>query len=379
MVDRKVILLIFGTRPEVIKFAPLIPAFEQHKGCIDLKICTTGQHKEMLQQVLDFFQIEADFSLDLMAPGQSLSGLTSRGAYALEEVLQQTTPDLVLVQGDTTTAFVGALGAYYHQVPVGHIEAGLRSGNPYSPFPEEINRKLIAQIATFHFAPTIKAVENLRKEGITHNVHMVTNTAIDALFIGLRLLRERGEHPLLAQYSYLDSTRRLILVTGHRRESFGDGFQNICQAICTIATRFPDTHIVYPVHLNPNVREPVNRILSGINNVHLIEPVEYPDMLWLMNRAHIILTDSGGVQEEAPSLGKPVLVMRDVTERAEGVDAGSAVLVGTNIERIVETCSALLCNPMRYAQMSSIQNPYGDGKAANRIADILVRSLSPKK
>lgn len=373
----KKILLIFGTRPEAIKMAPIVSELSRYPNDFTVQICVTGQHREMLVPILNFFKITPTFSLDLMVSGQSLAGFTAKAVTAISEVLTQAQPDLVLVQGDTTTAFVGALAAFYARIPVGHIEAGLRSENKYSPFPEELNRKLIAPIADLHFAPTKRAVENLKFEGITKQVYEVTNTCIDALFMGLGIISGETQESvgirsrIEKHFSHIDFSKRLILVTGHRRESFGEGFENICRAIRAISEKTPDVEIVYPVHLNPNVREPVQRILTDSSRVHLIEPLDYPEMIWLMSRSYLVLTDSGGIQEEAPSLGKPVLVMREVTERMEGIDAGSAVLVGTDQTRIEEKCLRLLNNKEEYNKMASVRNPYGEGKAASRIVNIL--------
>jgi UDP-N-acetylglucosamine 2-epimerase (non-hydrolysing) len=377
MVVPKKILLIFGTRPEAIKMAPVVSELSRYPDKFIIQTCVTGQHREMLVPILNFFKITPTFSLDLMVSGQSLASFTAKAITAISDVLVQVQPDLVLVQGDTTTAFVGALAAFYARIPVGHIEAGLRSENKYSPFPEELNRKLIAPIADLHFAPTKRAVESLKLEGITKQVYEVTNTCIDALFMGLGIISVESQEAaslrsrIEKHFANIDLTKRLILVTGHRRESFGKGFENICRAIRGIAEKTTDVEVVFPVHLNPNVREPVQRILSGFSRVHLIEPLDYPEMIWLMSRSYLVLTDSGGVQEEAPSLGKPVLVMREVTERKEGIEAGSAVLVGTEQAQIEEKCLRLLNNADEYNKMASVRNPYGDGKAAGRIVDVL--------
>jgi len=330
------ILLIFGTRPEAIKFAPLYQEFNKNSNFFDI---TTG---------------------------------VLRG---LEKVLKDYKPDLVFVQGDTTSAFVGALSAFYMKIKVAHLEAGLRSYNKYAPFPEEINRVLIGHLADYHFAPTIKAKENLQKEGVKENVWVVGNTVIDALFWGLEIIEKninlKKEIESFFE-RFLDSNEdKVILVTGHRRESFGEGFENICKALKEIAIQFPEIKIIYPVHLNPNVREPVNRILNGIANIYLIEPLEYPYLIWLMSKSYLVLTDSGGIQEEAPSLGKPVLVMRDVTERIEGIEAGTAKLVGTKKETIFKAVQSLIENQSEYQKMSKAVNPYGDGLASKRIVDII--------
>jgi len=366
----KKILFIFGTRPEAIKMAPLIAACKLQPQSWDCKVCITGQHKEMLQQVLDFFKIEADYDLALMKHNQTLFDITADALKGLQGILSTEKPDVVMVQGDTTTAFVGALAAFYLKIKVAHVEAGLRSGDKQSPFPEEVNRKLVGVIADYHFAPTPKAAENLRLEQTTKNVFVTGNTVIDALLWGVSIVKDNPTYA--ATFSFLDPNKKVILVTGHRRESFGAPFENICKAIAFIANKYNDSvQVVYPVHLNPQVQEPVNRLLTGMNNVHLIAPLDYPHLLWLLEKSHIVLTDSGGIQEEAPSLGKPVLVMRDVTERVEGIEAGTAELVGTNADLIIERLEALLTNEQLYQQMSTATNPYGDGNSATNILAIL--------
>jgi UDP-N-acetylglucosamine 2-epimerase (non-hydrolysing) len=367
-------LFIFGTRPEAIKMAPLIIRARRDNFC-RVKVCVTAQHREMLDQVLDFFGIEADFDLNLMGPNQSLSDITSKALMALEKVLSEETPDLIFVQGDTTTAFVGALAGYYKKIQVAHIEAGLRSGNKLAPFPEEINRTLIGQLAKYHFAPTVKAKENLSNEGIAEKVWIVGNTAIDVLYLCMDIITKQGDQKYQKHFEFIDFSKKIILVTGHRRESFGKPFENICYALKTLGNANGDCEIVYPVHLNPNVRKAVNRILRDMNNVHLIEPLGYPYLVWLMNRAYLICTDSGGIQEEAPSLGKPVLVMRDTTERPEGIEAGVAKLVGTQKETIVREATILLTSREEYEKMAQTINPYGDGKTAGRILNILEREI----
>lgn len=369
------ILIIFGTRPEAIKMFPVYKEIKENNNIFDVKVCVTAQHRKMMDQVLEFFELEPDYDLNIMKDNQTLFDITSSCIKALESVLNSYRPDIILVQGDTTTAFLGALAGYYKQIPVGHIEAGLRSHNKYAPYPEEINRKLIGHIADFHFAPTLTAKKNLYKESIRKNIWVVGNTVIDALFLGLRKIKEnqsleRNIETYFNSIFNLDS-RKIILVTGHRRESFGKGFENICQSLKIIALSYPDIEIVYPVHLNPNVREPVNRILNGIKNIHLLEPIEYPYLIWLMAKCYIVLTDSGGIQEEAPSLGKPVLIMREVTERVEGIKAGTALLVGTNKHTIVNNVSLLLENKEKYNEMAKATNPYGDGKASKRIVSKL--------
>jgi UDP-N-acetylglucosamine 2-epimerase (non-hydrolysing) len=362
------VLVIFGTRPEAIKMAPLIKELQKRGKTFKVGICVTGQHREMLDQVLDFFSIKPDYDLNIMKPGQTLFGVTARILESIEPVIDDFKPDLILVQGDTTSAFVGALAGYYKQVEVGHLEAGLRSGNIYSPFPEEVNRLLVGRIAKYHFAPTKRATESLKREGIKNNVYLVGNTVTDALLLGLDILKNDE-----AKYKVdnVDWTKKVILVTGHRRESFGEGFENMCRAIKRLALQNPDVEIVYPVHLNPNVQEPVKRTLGNVSNIHLIGPLDYPRLIWAMAKAYVVLTDSGGIQEEAPTLGKPVLVMREVTERQEGIDAGTAMLVGTNEDLIYEETQRLLDDRQAYAHMANAVNPYGDGTTSKQIAEIL--------
>ncbi|MGT2432014.1 non-hydrolyzing UDP-N-acetylglucosamine 2-epimerase [Cupriavidus basilensis] len=367
------VLVVFGTRPEAIKMAPLALALETDAR-FDTKVCVTGQHREMLDQVLELFAIKPDFDLKIMRPGQDLTDVTAAILQGLKNVFGQFKPDLVLVHGDTATTFATSLAAYYQQIPVAHVEAGLRTGNLYSPWPEEANRKLTGALAALHFAPTEISKQNLLREGVSSDHIVVTgNTVIDALLSVVNKLKNDAalQNRLGEQFNYIAPDRRIILVTGHRRESFGGGFERICQALVDIARTFPDVDIVYPVHLNPNVREPVNRLLAGIANVHLIDPLDYLPFVYLMNRAHLILTDSGGIQEEAPSLGKPVLVMRDTTERPEAVQAGTVKLVGTSVASIVRTLKELLTDSSAYQQMSFAHNPYGDGKACQRILDAL--------
>ena len=369
----KKILTVFGTRPEAIKMAPLVKALEADDR-FDAKVCVTAQHREMLDQVLDIFDIVPDFDLDLMKPGQTMNGLTSQILMAMPAVYEQFTPDVVLVHGDTATTFATALSAYYQQINVGHVEAGLRTGNIYSPWPEEANRKLTGALTGVHFAPTDQSAQNLRDENVDPStIHVTGNTVIDALLLAKDIIKndQNLEVKFEEQFSFLDKSKKLILVTGHRRESFGGGFERICESIRQIAIEHSDVQILYPVHLNPNVQEPVNRLLSGVDNIKLIEPQQYLPFVYLMNRSHIILTDSGGIQEEAPSLGKPVLVMRDTTERPEAVAAGTVRLVGTDKDRIVEQINLLLTDKEQYDQMAFAHNPYGDGKASIRIMDTL--------
>ena len=359
------ILIIFGTRPEAIKMAPLVLRLRQS---LEVKVCVTGQHRQMLDQVLGLFQIVPDYDLNLMKPNQNLANLTAEVLNGVTQILQKRKFDWVLVQGDTTSTMAGAMAAFYQKVRVGHVEAGLRTYNLNSPFPEELNRQVTSKMAQLHFAPTAESKQNLLKEGFSeNNISITGNTVIDAL------------HWVLEHSTPLDlalpidlQQSRMILVTGHRRENFGEGFQQICEALQTIALQQPDVQIVYPVHLNPNVLEPVNRILSNLQNIHLLEPLEYPQFVHLMNQSALILTDSGGVQEEAPSLGKPVLVMRDTTERPEAVQAGTVKLVGANQRTIVDETIRLLNDSEAYRKMAFAHNPYGDGTASNKIMDALM-------
>jgi UDP-N-acetylglucosamine 2-epimerase (non-hydrolysing) len=367
------VLTIFGTRPEAIKMAPLVLALSQD-AAFESKVCVTAQHREMLDQVLRLFEITPDYDLNIMKPGQGLTEITSRILTGLKPVLDEFRPDIVLVHGDTTTTLSASLAAFYHQIPVGHVEAGLRTGDLSSPWPEEGNRLLTGHLAKWHFAPTENASANLQRENIAgENIFVTGNTVIDALL----WVRDRfNSDASLAQqladnYPFLDVNKKLILVTGHRRESFGEGFERICSALAEIACKHPDVQIVYPVHLNPNVSEPVNRILQSIDNIVLIDPQDYLPFVYLMDKAYLILTDSGGVQEEAPSLGKPVLVMRETTERPEAVDAGTVRLVGTNPAKIVEEVNRLLNDENEYNSMSRAHNPYGDGHACRHILDAL--------
>ena len=371
-------LILFGTRPEAIKLAPVINTLRQEPSLFDVSVCVTSQHREMLAQVLDFFSITPDFDLALMRPRQTLFNITTRALEGLQKVLTDLQPDLIMVQGDTTSSFAGALAGYYMNVKVAHIEAGLRSFQKRSPFPEEMNRILTGHLADFHFAPTAAAVENLRREGITENVWEVGNTVIDALLLGLKIIHTQGDEPYLSFFRNIDFSKKIILVTGHRRESFGEPFEAICLALKEIVASHPDTEIVYPVHLNPNVTEPVYRILGNQPRIHLMEPLSYPRLIWLMSRSYLVLTDSGGIQEEAPSLGKPVLVMREVTERTEGIQAGTARLVGRDKQVIIEQTGMLLRDPQLYQAMSYAVNPYGDGHSADQIKAIIMNVYQQK-
>ena len=371
----KRVMVVFGTRPEAIKMAPVVAALRATAG-IEVQVVVTAQHREMLDQVLTLFQIVPDDDLDLMSPSQSLPVLFGRILQGMSEVLERRRPEVVLVHGDTSTTLATALAAYYARIPIGHVEAGLRTGNLYAPWPEEANRRLTAPLAKLHFAPTARSRDNLLAEGVDPaGVHVTGNTVIDALLDVVDRIDSDANlrEQLAARFPFLDPGRKLVLVTGHRRENFGPGFEQICLALRTLAQR-DDVQVVYPVHLNPNVQEPVNRILGDVERAHLIPPQDYLPFVFLMQRAQLILTDSGGIQEEAPSLGKPVLVMRDTTERPEAIDAGTVRLVGTDTARIVGEAVRLLDDGDAYRAMSRAHNPYGDGAAARRIAEIVARA-----
>ena len=369
------ILIIFGTRPEAIKMAPLVKEFYEKSEKFNTKVCVTAQHREMLDQVLEFFKITPDYDLNLMKPGQNLYGLTAEIITSLQPVFEDFKPDYVFVHGDTTTTMAGSIAAFYSGAKICHIEAGLRTYNKRSPFPEEINRQVTGRIADFHFAPTKTSKENLIAENINEKSIVVTgNTVIDALLSSVDQVKQRPSI-YIQEFSKILGDKEMILVTGHRRENHGRGFIRICEALKTIALDNKERLIVYPVHLNPKVQEPVKRILSDVKNVLLIEPLAYQDFIWMMNRAKLIITDSGGVQEEAPSLGKPVLVMRDTTERPEAVDAGTVLLVGTNTKKIVNETLNLLNNPKRFDIMSSLHNPYGDGTASKQIIEFILKEV----
>ncbi|MFC0117877.1 non-hydrolyzing UDP-N-acetylglucosamine 2-epimerase [Pseudoalteromonas xiamenensis] len=370
------VLTVFGTRPEAIKMAPLVKALENDSRFY-AKVCVTAQHREMLDQVLSLFNITPDYDLNLMKAGQTLPEVTSRILLELTPVLKEFKPDVVLVHGDTATTFAASLAAYYEQIAVGHVEAGLRTGNIYSPWPEEANRKLTGALTTYHFAPTEASKQNLLNESYPESsIYVTGNTVIDALLRVKEQIETDDDlnSKLAANFPFLDENKKMILVTGHRRESFGSGFERICEALVKVAKQHPDVQIVYPVHLNPNVQEPVNRILNGVSNIILIEPQQYLPFVYLMNRAYIILTDSGGIQEEAPSLGKPVLVMRDTTERPEAIDSGCILLVGTSVERIVEGINKLLLDCAFYMRISKKVNPYGTGDASEKILEYLINN-----
>lgn len=378
-------MLVFGTRPEAIKMAPLVKEFQKHSTVFETIVCVTGQHRQMLDQVLSIFDIKPDYDLNIMKSGQDLYDVTSRVLLGMRDVLSAVSPDVVLVHGDTTTSTAAALASFYQQIPVGHVEAGLRTHNIYSPWPEEMNRQITGRIAAYNFAPTALSRENLLKEGVSDGKIMVTgNTVIDALYwVVDKMKRDRNLcedlKSVLKASGYdvdrLKDGKRLVLITGHRRENFGDGFLSMCRAVKSLTEKYPDVDFVYPMHLNPNVRKPIHEVfgenLSDLNNMFFIEPLEYLSFVFLMEKAAIVLTDSGGIQEEAPGLGKPVLVMRDTTERPEALDAGTVKLVGTDYKKIVDAVSALMEDDNEYAEMSQAVNPYGDGLACQRIVDAL--------
>ena len=379
----KKIMLVFGTRPEAIKMAPLVKEFQKHPGKFETIVCVTGQHRQMLDQVLNLFEITPDYDLDIMKQGQDLYDITSRVLLGMREVLQKATPDVVLVHGDTTTSTAAALAAFYRQIPVGHVEAGLRTHNIYSPWPEEINRQITGRIATYNFAPTQLSKANLLREAVDERSITVTgNTVVDALYWVVDKIKEDKNlseelKNILQAAGYnpdrLSDGKRLVLITGHRRENFGDGFINMCTAIKDLTQKYPDVDFVYPMHLNPNVRKPIHQVfgedLSNLGNMFFIEPLEYLSFVYLMEKSTIVLTDSGGIQEEAPGLGKPVLVMRDTTERPEALEAGTVKLVGTNYDKIMEEVSRLLDDNSYYDTMSKAVNPYGDGQGCRRIVE----------
>ncbi|MFM4771662.1 non-hydrolyzing UDP-N-acetylglucosamine 2-epimerase [Aeromonas caviae] len=375
--NKKKVLTVFGTRPEAIKMAPLVLQLACDER-FDARVCVTAQHREMLDQVLGLFDIHPDYDLNIMKSGQTLNDITARILTEIKPILQDFKPDIVLVHGDTATTFAASLAAYYEQIKVGHVEAGLRTGNIYSPWPEEANRKLTGAIASYHFAPTNTSRQNLLDEGYDESHILVTgNTVIDALLMVKEKIENNSElsNNLSTLFPFLDVTRRMILVTGHRRESFGGGFERICEALSLIAQRYPDVQIIYPVHLNPNVQEPVKRLLSHLDNVYLIEPLEYLPFVYLMNRSFLILTDSGGIQEEAPSLGKPVLVMRDTTERPEAVEAGTVKLVGTTVDKIYSTIKEIFENSDAFESMTKAHNPYGQGTSSVKIIEFISKNL----
>ena len=373
----KKILIVFGTRPEAIKMAPLVKEFQKNKDHFETKVCVTAQHREMLDQVLDLFQITPDYDLNIMKPGQDLYDVTSNILLKIKPVLEGFNPDVVLVHGDTATTFATSLAAYYQKIKIGHVEAGLRTGNLYSPWPEEGNRRLTGVLTDYHFSPTETSKQNLLNEGVDESRIIVTgNTVIDALQLVVNKIYS-NEHlrskikKTIIQSGFKELDSKFILVTGHRRENFGQGFLNICEALKVLAKNNPDINILYPVHLNPNVRKPVSDLLSNISNIKLVEPFQYEEFIYLMSKSYLILTDSGGIQEEAPSLGKPVLVMRDTTERPEAVEAGTVKLVGSDQNNIVKEVQNLLDDSGEYQRMSKAHNPYGDGNASKKILKIL--------
>ncbi|RGZ77917.1 UDP-N-acetylglucosamine 2-epimerase (non-hydrolyzing) [Parabacteroides merdae] len=382
------IMLVFGTRPEAIKMAPLVKEFQKHSSEIETLVCVTGQHREMLDQVLQIFEIHPNYDLNIMKQGQDLYDVTSRVLLGMRDVLKEAKPDVVLVHGDTTTSTAAALAAFYQQIPVGHVEAGLRTHNIYSPWPEEMNRLITSRIATYNFSPTPLSRQNLLDEGVMENSIVVTgNTVIDALYWVVNRIKsdkrlDEELEGILMNTGYdvkrLNTGKKLILITGHRRENFGDGFTKMCNAIKQLTEKYPEVDFVYPMHLNPNVRKPIHDVfgenLSNLGNMFFIEPLEYLSFVYLMEKSNIVLTDSGGIQEEAPGLGKPVLVMRDTTERPEALDAGTVKLVGTNYQKIVSEVSALLDDENHYKQMSMAVNPYGDGLACSRIVNFLTKN-----
>jgi len=368
----KKILIIFGTRPEAIKMAPLIKEF-QKKSQFNVKVCVTAQHREMLDQVLNFFEITPDYDLDLMKPNQNLFTLTADIILGLKPILEEYQPDYVFVHGDTTTCMAASLASFYARIKVCHVEAGLRTFNKNSPFPEEVNRQITGRIADYHFSPTVQSKNNLILENVPDESIIITgNTVIDALLDSAIRVNTIDNSEIDYLKTVLDDSKLLILVTGHRRENHGQGFINICEALKEIALANKNVQIIYPVHLNPNVKEPVHNILGKIDSIHLINPLAYPSFVWLMNKSYLIITDSGGVQEEAPSLGKPVLVIRDTTERPEAVDVGTVILVGTDKNKIVNECNDLLVNTDRFQKMIALHNPYGDGKACQRIVEYII-------
>ena len=381
----KKVMLVFGTRPEAIKMAPLVKEFQKYPKRFETIVCVTGQHREMLDQVLRIFEITPDYDLNIMKQGQDLYDVTARVLLGMRDVLKEAQPDVVLVHGDTTTSTAAALAAFYQQIPVGHVEAGLRTHNIYSPWPEEMNRQITGRIATYHFAPTPLSKQNLLSEGVSEtNITVTGNTVIDALYMVVDKIKKDQSldaelENLLRQAGYdtnrLANGRKMVLITGHRRENFGEGFIKMCTAIKDLTQKYPDVDFVYPMHLNPNVRKPIHEVfgedLSNLGNMFFIEPLEYLSFVYLMEKSTIVLTDSGGIQEEAPGLGKPVLVMRDTTERPEALEAGTVKLVGTDYDKIISEVSALLDNQAYYEKMSKAVNPYGDGKACNRIVQVM--------
>lgn len=371
---KKKILFLFGTRPEAIKMAPLIKTFLKSEQ-FETLVAVTAQHREMLDQVLDFFEIKTDFDLNVMQHNQTLHELTANLIQRItHEILWVAKPDLVFVQGDTTSVLAGALASFYQKIPVAHIEAGLRSHDIYSPFPEEMNRVLTSKLTKFHFAPTQKAFDSLKNEGVTEHLHLVGNTVIDALLLGIENVKSQDQNKFLAHFPMIDFNQKLVLITAHRRENFGEPFKRICEAINESARLNPNVQYVYPVHLNPNIKENAQKYLT-LPNIHLIAPLDYPYLIWLMEKSYLVLTDSGGIQEEAPSLGKPVLVLREVTERQEGVEVGTAFLVGNNVKLIISELQKLLQDSAHYNAIASIKNPYGDGTTSQQVLEIISKNF----
>ena len=382
----KKILLVFGTRPEAIKMAPLVKEFQKNTIIFNTKICVTAQHREMLDQVLELFDITPDYDLNLMRPGQDLYDITSNILLGMKDVFREFRPDVVLVHGDTTTTLATSLSAFYHQIKIGHVEAGLRTGCLYSPWPEEANRQITGVLANYHFSPTSISRNNLLKENKNPESIIITgNTVIDSLFLALKKIKNNQEleNKIINQLSIIgyriQNKKKIILVTGHRRENHGQRFKNICTALKKIALKNPNIDIVYPVHLNPNVQKSAQEILSNIDNIYLIDPLQYEQFIYLMDRSYFLITDSGGVQEEAPSLGKPVLVMRDITERPEALESGTVVLVGTDVEKIINKATNLINNKDSYDKMAQVQNPYGDGHSSKKIVDFFINDFLEDK
>ncbi|SFV55021.1 UDP-N-acetylglucosamine 2-epimerase [hydrothermal vent metagenome] len=378
VVKKQRVLIIFGTRPEAIKMAPIISELYKKREIFELRVCVTAQHREMLDHVVEFFDISVDYDLDIMRTKQDLYDITTRALLGLRDVLDDFLPDVILVHGDTTTTFVASLAGFYHKIKIAHIEAGLRTYNLYNPWPEEANRQLTGVLAHFHFVPTKEAKQNLLQEGKEEkNIVVTGNTVIDALFLTLEKIGQdkNFQKRVAKKLQSLTKSSRFILVTGHRRENFGKGFLEICQALKMVAQKNPSIDIIYPVHLNPNVQKPVYELLKGIKNIHLIKPLKYEEFVYMMSKCYFVITDSGGIQEEAPSLGKPVLVMREVTERMEAIEAGTVKLVGTNTQQIFKEAQRLIDDKEEYARMSQAHNPYGDGMASKRVVEFLVEAL----
>ena len=371
MSRRRKVLITLGTRPEAIKLAPLIKALQHASDAFEVRVCSTGQHREMLDQVFELFDIAPEYDLRVMEPNQTLFGVSAKILLGFEEVVSDFEPDVIFVQGDTATTLFGALGGFYQRVKIAHLEAGLRSGNKWSPFPEEINRILVSRLADLHFTVTRRNSDALRAEGIHKGIFEVGNTVIDALYLCLKKIEAQGDEAYRSYFHFVNFDKKVVLVTGHRRESFGRPFEALCEALVHLREDHEDIEIVYPAHLNPNVQEPVKRLLGNREGIHLIAPLDYPYLIWLLSKSYMVLTDSGGIQEEAPSLGKPVLVLREVTERIEGIEAGTALLVGTSPDRIEKEAARLLTDPAAYQSMAASKNPYGDGSASQQVVQVL--------